>query len=58
LQKKNNFNNVKFVRGDIFDDIFLEETFDFLITNGVFHHTGNAKKAFSKACLPLKKEEN
>ena len=54
--KKNNLNNVKFVRGDIFDDIFLEETFDFVITNGVLHHTGNAKKAFSKACLPLKKK--
>ena len=54
--KKNNLNNVKFVRGDIFDDIFLEETFDFVITNGVLHHTGNAKKAFGKACLPLKKK--
>lgn len=53
--KKNNLNNVKFVRGDIFDEIFSKEVFDFVITNGVLHHTGNAEKAFSKACLPLKK---
>ena len=52
--KKNNLNNVKFVRGDIFDEIFSKEIFDFVITNGVLHHTGNAKKAFSKVCLPLK----
>tara|TARA_B100001057_G_scaffold479118_1_gene550335 strand:- start:295 stop:1203 length:909 start_codon:yes stop_codon:yes gene_type:complete len=53
--KKNNLNNVKFVRGDIFDEVFLSEVFDFVITNGVLHHTGNAKKAFNKVCLPLKK---
>jgi SAM-dependent methyltransferase len=52
--KKNNLNNVKFVRGDIFDEIFSEGIFDFVITNGVLHHTGDAKKAFNKACLPLK----
>ena len=53
--KKNNLNNVKFVRGDIFDEIFSEEVFDFVITNGVLHHTGDAKKAFDKICKPLKK---
>lgn len=37
--KKNNINNVSFVRGDIFDQIFNDETFDFLICNGVLHHT-------------------
>jgi len=53
--KKNNLKNVKFVRGDIFDEVFSSEVFDFVITNGVLHHTGNAKKAFNKVCLPLKK---
>ena len=53
--KKNNLNNIKFVRGDIFDNIFLEETFDYIITNGVLHHTGDAKKAFNKVCPALKK---
>lgn len=54
--KKNNLENIKFVRGDIFDDIFFEETFDFVITNGVLHHTGDAKKAFKKVCQLLKKD--
>ncbi len=53
--KKNNLENIKFVRGDIFDEIFSEQYFDFIITNGVLHHTGNAKKAFEKVVLPLKK---
>ena len=53
--KKNNLENIKFVRGDIFDEIFSEEYFDFVITNGVLHHTGDAKKAFEKVILPLKK---
>ena len=52
--KKNNLENIKFVRGDIFDDIFSDEYFDFVITNGVLHHTGNAKKAFEKSSFPLK----
>lgn len=53
--KKNNLENIKFVRGDIFDDIFFEKTFDFIITNGVLHHTGDTKKAFNKVCRLLKK---
>ncbi len=52
--KKNRLENIKFVRGDIFDKIFSDEYFDFIITNGVLHHTGNAKKAFEKASFPLK----
>ena len=53
--KKNGLENIKFVRGDIFDNIFLEETFDFVITNGVLHHTGDAKKAFKNLSQFLKK---
>ena len=53
--KKNSLENIKFVRGDIFDNIFLEETFDFVITNGVLHHTGDAKKAFKNVSQFLKK---
>ncbi len=53
--KKNNLENIKFVRGDIFDEIFNKEYFDYIITNGVLHHTGNAKKAFEKSSLLLKK---
>ncbi len=54
--KKNNLENIKFVRGDIFDNIFVEDTFDFIITNGVLHHTGDAKKAFKNVCKFLKQK--
>ena len=33
--KKNDINNITFVRGDIFDEIFLDQVFDHVITNGV-----------------------
>lgn len=54
--KNNNIKNINFVRGDIFDDIFLDNYFDYIITNGVLHHTGNAKKAFEVLCPFLKKD--
>ena len=41
LNKKNKIENVKFVNADIFDDVFNDETFDFIWTNGVLHHTKN-----------------
>ena len=45
--KKNNIHNINFVRGDIFDEIFENEIFDFILCNGVLHHTKNPSKAFS-----------
>ena len=53
--KKNNIENIKFVNADIFDDVFAEETFDFIWTNGVLHHTKNAKLAFDIISKYLKK---
>lgn len=44
---KNKINNVKFINADIFDDVFNNEVFDFIWTNGVLHHTKNPKLAFS-----------
>ena len=43
---KNKIENVKFVNADIFDDVFNVEIFDFIWTNGVLHHTKDAKLAF------------
>ena len=43
--KNNNINNIEFIRGDIFDDIFLEETFDIILCSGVLHHTKDMPKA-------------
>jgi 2-polyprenyl-3-methyl-5-hydroxy-6-metoxy-1,4-benzoquinol methylase len=53
--KKNNIENIKFVNADIFDDVFAEEAFDFIWTNGVLHHTKNAKLAFDITSKYLKK---
>ena len=53
--KKNKIENVKFVNANIFDDIFNDETFDFIWTNGVLHHTKNPKLAFDIISKYLKK---
>ena len=53
--KKNKIENVKFVNADIFDNIFNDETFDFIWTNGVLHHTKNPKLAFDIISKHLKK---
>jgi len=54
--KTNEINNVNFVRGDIFDKIFKKESFDFVLCNGVLHHTKNPCEAFSNIATSLKKE--
>ena len=54
--KKNNIQNVSFIRGDIFDEIFKEEIFDFVLCNGVLHHTKNPSLAFSNIAKCLKKD--
>lgn len=53
--KKNKIKNIKFVNADIFDDIFNDEIFDFIWTNGVLHHTKDAKLAFDIISKYLKK---
>ena len=52
---KNNINNIKFVNADIFDKVFNENTFDFIWSNGVLHHTKNPALAFNIICQYLKK---
>tara|TARA_B100000959_G_C14935927_1_gene605723 strand:+ start:587 stop:1489 length:903 start_codon:yes stop_codon:yes gene_type:complete len=54
--KESNIKNINFIRGDIFDEIFQEEIFDFVLCNGVLHHTKNPYKAFSNITKCLKKE--
>jgi SAM-dependent methyltransferase len=53
---KNDVKNIKFIRGDIFDEIFEKESFDFVLCNGVLHHTKNPPKAFSNIASYLKKD--
>ena len=56
FSKANKINNVEFVCGDIFDDIFKENFFDLVLCNGVLHHTKNSQKAFEKSLKWLKKD--
>ena len=53
--KKNNIQNVTFVKGDIFDQIFQDEVFDFLICNGVLHHTKDPYSGFLNIIKSVKK---
>ena len=55
FSKKNKIKNIKFVNADIFDDVFKEQSFDFIWTNGVLHHTKNPKLAFNIVSKYLKK---
>ncbi len=56
FQKKNKINNITFCRGDILDEIFQENSFDFIWCSGVLHHTKNAKKGFNQLIKYLKKD--
>ena len=56
FSKKNKVKNIKFVNADIFDDVFRKQSFDFIWTNGVLHHTKNPKLAFNIVSKYLKKK--
>lgn len=54
--EKNNLKNLTFVNGDIFDEIFHKESFDYIVCNGVLHHTGDTYKAFDSIVRYLKND--
>ena len=54
--KKNNITNIEFVNADIFDDVLVENYFDFVWCNGVLHHTKDPYKAFQIVSKALKDE--
>ena len=56
FSEKNNIDNINFVRGDIFEKIFKDNTFDFIWCNGVLHHTKNPYEAFKNIVPYLKKD--
>jgi SAM-dependent methyltransferase len=47
-------NNSHFVQMNLFDPFFKEHSFDFIISNGVLHHTGDARLAFQSIARLLK----
>lgn len=48
FRKKNEINNAYFMKMDVFNLKFKKNYFDCTISNGVLHHTKDAKKAFQK----------
>jgi len=53
---RNEIDNVFFSKMNIFNLQFKNEVFDYVISNGVLHHTYNTEIAFEKILKPLKKD--
>lgn len=54
--KKNKIKNVTFVLADIFDDVFENNTFDYIVCSGVLHHTKDSRKSFDIISQYLKQD--
>ena len=54
-QNLGNFENVHLIQADIFSLPFKDETFDFIYSYGVLHHTPEGEKAFKQLPRLLKK---
>jgi SAM-dependent methyltransferase len=54
--RKNEISNIEFVNADIFDDVLVDNYFDFVWCNGVLHHTKDPYKAFQIVAKSLKSE--
>ena len=52
--EKENIKNVDFVRGDLFENFFENNYFDYIWCSGVLHHTKNPKKGFENIIRFLK----
>ena len=48
FRKENDIKNAYFMKMDVFDMKFKKNNFDFTISNGVLHHTKDARQAFKK----------
>ena len=48
IVKTHGIRNVKFIRGNVLDLPFEDETFDFVFCNGVLHHTKNMEMGLSE----------
>ena len=51
---KNEITNIEFINADIFDDVLVDNYFDFIWCNGVLHHTKDPYKAFGIVTKSLK----
>ena len=56
FRKKNEIDNVFFLKMNLFNLLFPKNFFDVIISNGVLHHTDNPKIAFLELAKCLKKD--
>jgi len=54
FRKKNQISRAFFIRMDVFNLFFMKNNFDVIISNGVLHHTKDAKLAFKNLIKYLK----
>lgn len=55
-ETKRKSKNVCFLRGDLQQPPFAENFFDFIVSNGVIHHTRNTEHTFHKLATTVKNE--
>lgn len=55
LKNISGLGNACIIQGDILAMPFRDESFDFLLSEGVLHHTPNPEEAFRKCCKVLRK---
>jgi SAM-dependent methyltransferase len=55
FKERNEIQNVGFVQMNLFRPTFRPESFDFVISNGVLHHTGDAFQGFKSILSCLRK---
>tara|TARA_B100000963_G_C22511170_1_gene618428 strand:- start:9 stop:926 length:918 start_codon:yes stop_codon:yes gene_type:complete len=53
--ENNNISNISFINADLFDDVFLHNSFDLIWCSGVLHHTKKPKQGFKQIIKYLKK---
>jgi len=54
IVKKYGLKNIKFVKGDVLDLPYEDESFDFVFCNGVLHHTKDLERGLSELYRVLK----
>ncbi len=55
-EKKRKSDDVCYIRGDLQRPPFANDTFDFVVSNGVIHHTRNTEHTFHQLAATVKKE--
>jgi SAM-dependent methyltransferase/uncharacterized protein YbaR (Trm112 family) len=54
MRNVSSLSNAYIIQGDLLRSPFKEESFDFILSEGVLHHTPNTEEAFRKCCRLLK----